>query len=139
MFFCFFFVFEVNKIRLNQFECFLLYAVFEISNISILQYRGGEAISMIKKSIEIGYRHFDTAFLYNNELEVGEGIRAKIADGTVTRSEIFISTKVKLLVTSIEMRFKENNSMICLLFHIFIRCGQHVMHRRWLSLRAEIR
>lgn len=49
---------------------------------------------MIKKSIDIGYRHFDTAFLYNNELEVGEGIRAKINDGTVKRSEVFISTKV---------------------------------------------
>lgn len=61
---------------------------------SVFQYRGGESIAMIKKSIEIGYRHFDTAYLYGNELEVGEGIRAKIADGSVSRSEIFISTKV---------------------------------------------
>lgn len=49
---------------------------------------------MIKKSIEIGYRHFDTAYLYSNELEVGEGIRAKIADGSVRRSEVFVAAKV---------------------------------------------
>lgn len=62
---------------------------------------------MIKKSIEIGYRHFDTAFLYNNELEVGEGIRAKIADGTVTRSDIFISTKVKLVIVRLKYALKK--------------------------------
>lgn len=79
---------SLNQIRIKN--------CFEWINFNFFstQYRGGEAIAMIKKSIEIGYRHFDTAFLYNNELEVGEGIRAKITDGTVTRGEIFIATKV---------------------------------------------
>lgn len=42
----------------------------------------------------MGYRHFDTAYLYGNEIEVGSAIREKIADGTVNRDEIFIVTKV---------------------------------------------
>lgn len=49
---------------------------------------------MIKKAIDFGYRHFDTAFLYNTESEVGEAIREKIAEGVVSRSELFVSTKV---------------------------------------------
>lgn len=59
-----------------------------------LQYKGGEAVEMIKRSIDMGYRHFDTAFLYNNESEIGEGICAKIAEGAVSRSDIFVAAKV---------------------------------------------
>lgn len=81
-----------NKIHLNQTESRISFQWIYI--LFVIQYRGGEAIAMIKKSIEIGYRNFDCAFLYSNEVEVGEGIRAKIADGTVTRQEMFIATKV---------------------------------------------
>lgn len=56
--------------------------------------KGGEGISAIKKAIDIGYRHFDTAFLYNNEQEVGEAIRDKIADDIITRADVFVVTKV---------------------------------------------
>lgn len=48
----------------------------------------------MKHAIDVGYRHFDTAFLYGNEREVGEAIREKIADGTVNRENIFIVTKL---------------------------------------------
>lgn len=48
----------------------------------------------MKHAIDVGYRHFDTAFLYGNEREVGEAINEKIADGTVSREDIFIVTKL---------------------------------------------
>lgn len=48
----------------------------------------------MKKAIDVGYRHFDTAFLYNNETEVGEAIRDKISEGVITRSDVFVTTKV---------------------------------------------
>ncbi|XP_036615548.1 prostaglandin-E(2) 9-reductase-like [Trichosurus vulpecula] len=47
-----------------------------------------------KLSIEVGFRHIDGAFLYQNEKEVGQAIRAKIADGTVTREDIFYTGKL---------------------------------------------
>ncbi|XP_068950387.1 prostaglandin-E(2) 9-reductase-like [Petaurus breviceps papuanus] len=47
-----------------------------------------------KVAIEVGFRHFDGAFLYENEKEVGQAIRAKIADGTVTREDIFYTGKL---------------------------------------------
>ncbi|XP_036615546.1 aldo-keto reductase family 1 member C1 homolog isoform X2 [Trichosurus vulpecula] len=47
-----------------------------------------------KLAIEVGFCHIDGAFLYQNEKEVGQAIRAKIADGTVTREDIFYTGKL---------------------------------------------
>ncbi|XP_072510312.1 prostaglandin-E(2) 9-reductase-like isoform X1 [Notamacropus eugenii] len=47
-----------------------------------------------KVAIEVGYRHIDGAFVYENEKEVGQAIQAKIADGTVTRKDIFYTGKL---------------------------------------------
>ena len=49
-----------------------------------------EALQAISKALAIGYRAIDTAALYNNEVEVGEAIRAS----GIKREEIFVTTKV---------------------------------------------
>lgn len=54
----------------------------------------GEAKIAVKTAIYIGYRLFDCAWLYGNEKEIGEGLQAKILDGTVTRADLFIVTKL---------------------------------------------
>lgn len=41
-------------------------------------------------------RHIDTAFLYGNEVEVGNAIRAKITEGVIKREDIFVTTKVMI-------------------------------------------
>jgi 2,5-diketo-D-gluconate reductase A len=48
------------------------------------------ADSLVVKAIETGYRRIDTAALYDNELEVGSGIRKSGID----RSDIFVTTKI---------------------------------------------
>ncbi|VCX40979.1 unnamed protein product, partial [Gulo gulo] len=48
----------------------------------------------VKIAIDVGYRHIDSAYLYQNEEEIGRAIREKIADGTVKREDIFYTTKV---------------------------------------------
>lgn len=48
----------------------------------------------VYQSISLGYRHIDTAQAYANESGVGRGITRAIADGLVTREELFITTKV---------------------------------------------
>ena len=45
-------------------------------------------------AIEAGWRHFDCACDYGNEKEVGEGIRQAITTGTVTREELWITSKL---------------------------------------------
>ncbi|ODQ68886.1 hypothetical protein LIPSTDRAFT_76630 [Lipomyces starkeyi NRRL Y-11557] len=48
----------------------------------------------VYNAIKLGYRLFDGAYDYQNEKEAGEGIRQAIADGLVTREQIFITTKL---------------------------------------------
>jgi 2,5-diketo-D-gluconate reductase B len=52
--------------------------------------RGRICARMVKEAIRIGYRHIDTAAMYDNERAVGEGLRAS----GVKRDEVFITTKV---------------------------------------------
>lgn len=51
---------------------------------------GDACIEVIKKAIEVGYRHIDTASAYKNELEIGQAIRKS----NVNREELFITSKV---------------------------------------------
>jgi glycerol 2-dehydrogenase (NADP+) len=48
----------------------------------------------VREAIRQGYRHIDTALLYNNQAAVGRGIREAIAAGEVTRAELFVTSKV---------------------------------------------
>jgi aldehyde reductase len=49
---------------------------------------------MVKDAIEVGYRHIDTAYIYDNELEVGQAINEEIKAGKVNREDIFVTTKI---------------------------------------------
>ena len=53
-----------------------------------------EAEEMTYEAIKIGYRHIDTAEVYRNEQGVAKGIERSLSEGLVTRSELFITTKV---------------------------------------------
>ncbi len=48
----------------------------------------------VKNAIKTGYRLIDTAASYKNEEAVGEAIKECIAEGIVTREELFITTKL---------------------------------------------
>lgn len=51
----------------------------------------GDACSQaVQWALEAGYRHIDTARMYDNEREVGEGLKA----GGMARDSIFVTTKV---------------------------------------------
>ena len=49
-----------------------------------------ECVNGVKWALEHGYRHIDTAQMYGNEAEVGEGIRLS----GVPREEIYLTTKL---------------------------------------------
>jgi len=52
--------------------------------------RGRTCTRMVGAALRLGYRHIDTAEMYDNEREVGEGLRASGID----RRELFVTTKV---------------------------------------------
>lgn len=52
--------------------------------------RGRTCVRMVDEALRLGYRHVDTAEMYGNESEVGEGLRAS----GVKRSDVFVTTKV---------------------------------------------
>lgn len=53
-----------------------------------------ECAHTVYDAIEAGYRHFDSACDYGNEVEVGEGIAKAISDGLCSREDLFITSKL---------------------------------------------
>jgi len=51
-------------------------------------------ISATRYALEAGFRHFDCAERYRNEIEVGEALKAGMAAGGIAREELFVTTKL---------------------------------------------
>ncbi|KAK0621882.1 NADP-dependent oxidoreductase domain-containing protein [Bombardia bombarda] len=55
----------------------------------------GETYNAVAKALEVGYRHLDCAWFYNNENEVGDALHDFLAKNpSVKRADIFLCTKV---------------------------------------------
>jgi 2,5-diketo-D-gluconate reductase B len=52
--------------------------------------RGAGCSRTVEQALHLGYRHIDTAEMYDNEADVGEGLRKS----GIARNEIFVTTKV---------------------------------------------
>jgi 2,5-diketo-D-gluconate reductase B len=52
--------------------------------------RGRSCARVVEQALRLGYRHIDTAEIYDNEREVGEGLYAS----GVKRHDVFLTTKV---------------------------------------------
>ncbi|OBF49915.1 oxidoreductase [Mycobacterium sp. 852002-53434_SCH5985345] len=56
----------------------------------VFQIKPDETAAAVKTALEIGYRHIDTAEMYGNEKEVGQGIR----DAGLDRGDVFVTSKL---------------------------------------------
>ena len=53
-----------------------------------------EAASIVSTAIDIGYRHIDTAEGYGNERGIGEALKNSLRKLSLTREDIFITSKL---------------------------------------------
>ncbi|XP_046549221.1 aldose reductase-related protein 2-like [Haliotis rubra] len=52
-----------------------------------------ECKDTIRAALDAGYRHIDTAYAYQNEAFIGEGLQEYFKTGTLKREDIFVTTK----------------------------------------------
>ncbi|TNF06620.1 MAG: aldo/keto reductase, partial [Bacillota bacterium] len=68
---------------------------------------GDEAYTSVLEALKVGYRHIDTAQMYNNEESVGRAIK----DSGLNREEVFITTKQRGHTTPEKMLEAFNESL----------------------------
>lgn len=61
----------------------------------VLQAADVELEDALDAALEAGYRHIDTAYVYENETAIGRVLAKWINSGKVKREELFIVTKVR--------------------------------------------
>ena len=54
------------------------------------QLRGGQCERVVKEAIALGYNHIDTAWMYQNQREIGKALR----DVRIDREDLFLTTKI---------------------------------------------
>ncbi len=64
---------------------------FQIPLVGLGTWSVRDSARVVEQAIRIGYRHVDTAQMYGNEGEVGQGVRAS----GVPRGEVMVTTKVQ--------------------------------------------
>ncbi|MFC7337491.1 aldo/keto reductase family protein [Haloferula chungangensis] len=57
-------------------------------------FRPEESWRPMTLALEAGYRHFDTAFCYGTERHLGDIVGRALAEGKLTRDELFVTTKL---------------------------------------------
>ncbi|MFE2775161.1 aldo/keto reductase [Aerococcus urinaeequi] len=56
-----------------------------------------ETAEAVYQAIKVGYRLIDTATIYGNERETGQGIKRAIDEGLVRREDLFVTSKLFIL------------------------------------------
>lgn len=70
---------------------------------------GQECIDTVATAIELGYRLIDTAQMYGNEKEVGDGIK----QSNIEREKLFVTTKLYRKTNSYETAKKAIDESLC--------------------------
>ncbi|KAK7079191.1 hypothetical protein SK128_001807 [Halocaridina rubra] len=53
--------------------------------------------NIVNTALEYGYRHIDTATLYQNEAMIGDCLREWLSSGKIKRDELFVTTKLPMI------------------------------------------
>lgn len=86
---------------------------------------GEEAYNSVKWALEAGYRHIDTAYVYENEDSVGKAIK----DSKIKREELFITTKLPSDIKTYDGAIEYFNKSLKLLGLDYI--DLYLIHAPW--------
>ena len=64
-------------------------AIIPLLGLGTWDLRGRACSRIVEQALRLGYRHIDTAEMYDNEREIGEGFRGS----GVKRNDVFMTTK----------------------------------------------
>jgi predicted oxidoreductase len=94
-----------------------------------LQAADKELEAALDSALETGYRHIDTAYVYENEAAIGRVLAKWLSSGKVKREDLFIVTKVR-------SKFSEDRAVSCQPKHHIIKtsrwCGNRCFISSWL-------
>jgi 2,5-diketo-D-gluconate reductase B len=65
-----------------------------IIGLGTMRMKEDTCVRIVAAALKLGYRHLDTAQNYGNEREVGEGLKAGLAQAGLKREDVFLTTKV---------------------------------------------
>lgn len=77
-----------------QVRNFLIFNVKCLELIILPQSTQKDLEKALNTALKIGYRHIDTAILYENENIIGEVVNKWLTSGKLNRNELFITTKL---------------------------------------------
>jgi diketogulonate reductase-like aldo/keto reductase len=63
-----------------------------VIGLGTFQSKGDACRRAVKTAIDVGYRHIDTAHMYDNEDQVGKGVQ----DAGISRDQLFVTTKLQM-------------------------------------------
>ena len=55
---------------------------------------GNESYESVVEALHAGYRHIDTAYLYENEDEIGRALKQVFSEGKIKRQDVFVVSKL---------------------------------------------
>ena len=55
-------------------------------------------VASVTQALDLGYRHFDTAAVYDTERPLGHATQERIQKGIIKREDVFITTKVVYVI-----------------------------------------
>ncbi|XP_041986130.1 aldo-keto reductase AKR2E4-like isoform X2 [Aricia agestis] len=87
---------EAPKIKLNdgnEMPALALGTFLGMEN-GVIVSKENELVNVIVEAIDIGYRHIDTAFIYNTEAEVSKALSTAFDKGATKREDVFVTTKL---------------------------------------------
>lgn len=69
---------------------------FRMPNLGLGTYmnKGDKVKEAVDCALSVGYRHIDTARIYENEHDIGDVLHSRLRSGSVKRKDLFITTKI---------------------------------------------